>query len=51
MPRIAQAISYKGCTVYDDGRVYRNGWLIGQYKTLAAAKAAATRVYKELFYV
>ena len=39
---IATCIHYKGHTVYSDGRLYRHGELIGQYRTEAAAKARAT---------
>lgn len=46
---IPQCFNYKGHTVYWDGRVYRNYELIGTYKTVAAAKAAATRNHKLIF--
>lgn len=39
---LATCIHYKGHTVYSDGRLYRHGELIGQYRTEAAAKARAT---------
>lgn len=45
---LAYCFNYKGHTVYDDGRVYRNHELIGAYATVAAAKAAATRNHKKL---
>lgn len=45
---IAYCLNYKGHTVYSDGRVYKAGELIGQYKTEAAAKAAATRNQKAM---
>ena len=38
-----QSFVYKGCVIYTDGRVYSNYELIGTYKTVSAAKAAATR--------
>lgn len=46
---IATCYNYKGFTIYTDGRVYKNHELLGQYKTEAAAKAAATR-FKKKFY-
>lgn len=43
---IAHCVNYRGHVVYDDGRLYQNHELIGQYATPAAAKAAATRRQK-----
>lgn len=40
---IATCYSYKGHTIYTDGRLYQYGCLIRQYATEARAKAAATR--------
>lgn len=46
---IPYCFNYKGHTIYEDGRVYRNYELIGTYKTVAAAKAAATRNAKKIY--
>lgn len=46
---IPTCFNYKGHTIYEDGRVYRNYELLGTYKTVAAAKAAATRNRKAIF--
>lgn len=45
---ISMAINYAGHTVYDDGRVYKSGELLGTYATLVAAKGAATRNQRRL---
>lgn len=47
---IPTCFNYKGHTIYEDGRVYRNYELLGTYKTVAAAKAAATRNHKAIFF-
>lgn len=44
--RIAQSITHRGHVVYDDGRLYQNGELVGTYASTAAAKAAATKRHK-----
>lgn len=40
---LATCYSYKGHTVYSDGRLYQYGCLIRRYATEASAKAAAAR--------
>lgn len=40
---LATCYSYKGHTVYSDGRLYQYGCLVRRYATEARAKAAATR--------
>ena len=47
---IPYCFNYKGHTVYEDGRVYRNHELIREkpYATIGAAKAAATRNWKQI---
>jgi hypothetical protein len=46
---IPSCFNYKGHVIYTDGRVYENYVLLGQYKTIAAAKAQATRNHKRIF--
>lgn len=46
--RIPTCFIYNGHCIYEDGRVYRNYELVGHYKTVAAAKAAATRHWKQI---
>lgn len=47
---IPTCFNYKGHTIYEDGRVYRNCELIREtpYATIGAAKAAATRNWKRI---
>lgn len=40
---LATCYSYKGHTIYTDGRLYQYGCLVRRYATEARAKAAATR--------
>lgn len=42
----AHCVNYRGHVVYDDGRLYQNHELIGQYASEAAAKGVATRRHK-----
>ena len=40
---LATCYNYAAHTIYTDGRLYKNGALVGEYATEATAKAQATR--------